>query len=168
MVQISVPPATKRRAPLPILRITSGIQSGAPLSTPDIPRPGSAQPLPSTTELAIEEVLSRTSEPEEFAPEPRILPLERSGDGTGVAQTVSRVISGEFSDQDYDRAAELLQTILQISMSSEQEQRIRFYLGQALFFDDQHERAFMQFLMASESEELYTETRPWIDGILTD
>ncbi|MFW5827880.1 MAG: hypothetical protein ACOCU4_07300 [Alkalispirochaeta sp.] len=166
--QISIPPATKRRAPLPILRITSGIQSGAVLSTPDVPRPGTVRPLAPSTESAIAELLSRTPPAEEFVPEPRILPLERSGEGTGVAQTLSRVITGEFSDQDYERAAELLQTILQISMSAEQERRIRFYLGQALYFEDQTERAFMQFLMASESEELYTETRPWIDGILTN
>ncbi len=168
VTRISIPPATKRRAPLPILRITTGIQSGEPLSTPDVPRPGTARPLASTTESAIEELLSRTPPAEEFLPEPRILPLERSGEGTGVAQTLSRVITGEFSDQNYDRAAELLETILQISMSAEQERRIRFYLGQALYFEDQNERAFMQFLMASESEELYTETRPWIDGILTN
>lgn len=167
VTQISVPPATKRRAPLPILRITSGIQSGNRLSTPEVPRPGTAQPVASTTQTAIEELLQRTPERERFDPEARILPRERSVEGTGVAQTLSRVITGEFSDENYARAAELLETILDIPMSTELEQRIRFYLGQALYFSDHRERAFMQFLLASESEELYTETKPWIDGLLS-
>ncbi|MFW5694148.1 MAG: hypothetical protein ACOCYB_03195 [Alkalispirochaeta sp.] len=167
-VQISVPPATKRRAPLPILRNASGIHSGPRRSSPDMPRPSTARPLSSSTETAIEELLSRTPEPEAFEPEPHILPQERSDEGTGVAQTLSRVVTGEFSDGDYERTADLLETILQISMSAEQEYRIRFYLGQALYFEGERERAFMQFLMASESEELYTEARPWIDGMLSN
>jgi hypothetical protein len=167
VTQISVPPATKRRAPLPILRITSSIESGDRLPTPDVPRPGTARPVASTTQDAIDELLRHAPERAPFDPEPRVLPRERSGEGTGVAQTLSRIISGEFADEDYGRAAELMETILDIPMSTELEQRIRFYLGQALYFEDERERAFMQFLMASESEELYTETRPWIDGLLS-
>lgn len=167
VTQISVPPPSMRRAPLPILRITSGIQSGDPLPTSDVPRAGGARPVASSTQAAIDELLARTPEPEPFDPQPQILPRERSGEGAGVAQTLYRVIAGEFADENYSRAAELLETILEVPMSDELEHRIRFYLGQSLYFAESREQAFMQFLMASQNEELYTETRPWIDGLLS-
>ena len=164
-VNIEIPRATKRRAPLPILQLASGIQSGERLAVPDVPA-GGARPVSATTRAAINRLLSRAPEPAPFAPDPVILPQERSADGEGVAVTLSRIVTGEFADGEYLRAADQLKSLLDLPVSDETEQRIRFYLGQSLYFDGRREPAFMEFLVASDGP-LYAETRPWIEGILT-
>ena len=162
---IALPRATKRRAPLPMLSINTGIQDGERLATSSVPRNRSSGPLGADTEMAIRSFVSRAPASSRFSPEPVILPQERVDDQTGVPLTLGRIVTGEFADGSYLQAANLLGTLLELPMSPETERRVRFYRGQALFFDGRHESAFMEFLLAGE-DEMYAPTRPWIEGIL--
>lgn len=164
-VTIEFPQSTKRPAPLPILQLATGIQSGERLALPDIPG-GGAQPVRAETRTAVDRFLARAPAPEPFAPEPRILPEERSAAGEGVAVTLSRIVTDEFAGGAYREAADLLETLLDLPVGDATERRIRFYRGQALYFDGRIEPAFMEFLLAAEGD-LYPEVRPWMDGILT-
>jgi hypothetical protein len=165
-ITIQIPPATKRPAPLPILQLTSGLQSGERLATPDIPRSATAGLLPPGAERAVNELLADTPERSVFAPEPVILPEERAGAGEGVQQTLARIVNGEFAGGDYARAVDLMRNLLMLPISTDLEERVRFYLGQALYFDGRREPAFMEFVIAADGD-LYGQVKPWMDGILT-
>ncbi|MFW6229060.1 MAG: hypothetical protein ACOC2V_06335 [Alkalispirochaeta sp.] len=156
--------ATKRAAPLPILQIARGIQSGDRLARNTVPE-RSGRILDPETEGAIRYLLSRTPEPRVFRPEPVILPEEREVTGDGAGRTLAQLVSTDFADGNYATAADLLENLLTLPLSSTMEDRVRFYLGQALYFDGRREPAFVEFLLARNGE-LYQQVKPWIDGIL--
>lgn len=163
-LQVQIPRATKRRAPLPILQLAQGIQSGDRLARNTVPE-SSGRILGPATEEAIRFLVERAPEPQVFRPQPVILPQERVVEGDGVQRTLAQVISTEFSAGNFNKTAALLENILALPLNPSLERRIRFYLGQSLFFDGRREPAFVEFLMAAEGE-LYVEAQPWIDGIL--
>jgi hypothetical protein len=165
-IAIQIPRATKRPAPLPILQLISGLQSGERLATPDIPRSATAGLLPPSAERAVRQLLAHTPERPRFAPEPVILPEERAGTGEGVQQTLAGIVNGEFAGGDYARAVDLMRILLMLPIGTELEQRVRFYLGQALYFDGRREPAIMEFVIAADGD-LYSSAKPWMDGILT-
>jgi hypothetical protein len=131
-----------------------------------LPHGGVAQPITRETERAVVRLLQKAPPPKEYHPEPIILPEERSAPEAGIARTLAQVVIGPFADKEYDRATELLGNILELPLSKEWEQRVRYYYGQALYFTGKPERAFFEFLIAADGP-LYTEAREWIDGILT-
>ncbi|MDA3949084.1 MAG: hypothetical protein PF508_07635 [Spirochaeta sp.] len=163
-LQIQIPRATKRRAPLPILHLAEGIQSGDRLARNSVPEQA-GRILDPATEAAVRALLERAPEPAVFRPEPRVLPEERAADGAGAAYTLAQVVNTEFAAGNYARTADLLRNLLTLPLSGTLERRTRFYLGQALYFDGRRQPAFVEFLLAADGE-LYTEVAPWIDGIL--
>jgi hypothetical protein len=74
-------------------------------------------------------------------------------------------VTTDFAAGNYATAAGLLENLLTLPLSSAMENRVRFYLGQALYFDGRREPAFVEFLLARDGE-LYSQVKPWIDGIL--
>ena len=150
--------------PLPILHLAEGIQSGDRLARNSVPEQ-TGRILGPATESAVRDLVARAPEPVVFRPEPRILPQERAVDGEGAAQTLARVVNTDFAAGNYATTAELLRNLLTVPLSGALERRVRFYLGQALYFDGRRQPAFVEFLLASDGE-LYTEVAPWIDGIL--
>jgi hypothetical protein len=82
-IQIQIPRATKRAAPLPILQLARGIQSGDRLARNTVPE-RSGRILGPDTEGAIRYLLSLSPEPQVFRPEPVILPEEREVTGDGA------------------------------------------------------------------------------------
>jgi hypothetical protein len=163
-VQIQFPRATKRRAPLPVLQLARDIRTGERLARNPVPPPAEGR-MSGPTESAVSYLLSRAPEPRTFRPDPVILPEERTTEGEGAARTLAQVVQTDFSQGRYASAADMLRNLLTLPLSENMERRTRFYLGQALFFDGRREPAFMEFVLASEGE-LYSQTRPWIDGIL--
>ncbi len=163
-VNIQFPQATKRRAPLPILQIARDIRTGERLALNPVPRRSDA-PLKGETETAVRYLLSRAPEPTRFSPEPVILPEERARRAEGAERTLNQIVATDFSDGHYARAADLLRNLLTLPLSEPLERRVRFYLGQSLYFDGRMEPAFVEFLLASKGD-LYTRAKPWMDGIL--
>ena len=166
-ITVQFPRASKRRAPLPILQLASGVQTGASLAFTAVPFGGFAQPVAVDTARSIDGLLERAPAAEVFDPEPVILSEERDPAGEGVSVTLSQIVTGEFARGEYAEAASLLENLLVLPLSTEMERRVRFYRGQSLYFDGRREPAFVELLVASEGE-LYRATKPWIDGILTN
>lgn len=164
-IELTIPRQTKRPAPLPILELSGGIQDDRHTVARTIPHGGQAQPVRPATVRSIERLLRSAPVGEPFTPEPVVLPPERADDGEGAARTLAQVIRNHFSAGEYPETVELLRNVLELPLSRDFERRVRFYLGQALFFDGKREQAFMEFLFASEGA-LYSATRPWITGIL--
>lgn len=165
-VAIEVPAARMRPAPLPILQITRGTQSGGQLAAQVIPNGGLARPISAQTTEGLAFLLASAPQPPRFVPEPVVLPGERDLTGEGATRTLAQIVNTDFADGRYAQAADLLRNLLELPLSAPVEARVRFYLGQSLFLDGRSEPAFMEFVIASESG-LYAEARPWIDGILT-
>ena len=163
-LRIPIPRATERRAPLPLLHLVQAIQSGERLARNTVPK-SSGRILGPATEEAIRYLVDRAPKPQVFRPQPVILPEERVIGGTGIARTFSHLISTEFSAGNFAKTAEYLENILTLPLNPSLERRMRFYLGQSLYFDGRIEPAFVEFLMAAEGE-LYVKAQPWIDGIL--
>ncbi len=163
-VRIQFPQATKRRAPLPILQLARDIRTGERLARNPVPQQSQGR-MSGPAETAVSYLLSRAPEPRVFQPQPVILPEERIDDGEGAARTLAQIVQTDFSEGRYATAADMLRNLLTLPLSAPLERRARFYLGQALFFDGRREPAFMEFVLASEGE-LFSNTRPWIDGIL--
>jgi len=163
-IEIQIPRATKRAAPLPILQLARGIQSGDRLARNTVPE-RSGRILGPDTEGAIRYLLALSPEPQVFRPNPVILPEEREVTGDGAERTLAQVVSTDFAAGNYATTAGLLENLLTLPLSSTMEDRVRFYLGQALYFDGRREPAFVEFLLARDGE-LYSQVKPWIDGIL--
>ncbi|MCG8477866.1 MAG: hypothetical protein MI724_02135 [Spirochaetales bacterium] len=166
-ITVQFPRASKRRAPLPILQLVRGVQTGDNLALAAVPFGGFAQPVSVGAARAIDELLARAPAAETFDPEPVILTEERDPPGEGVAVTLSQIVTGEFAGGEYAEAASLLENLLALPLSTEMERRVRFYRGQALYLDGRSEPAFVEILAASEGA-LYPVAKPWIDGILTN
>ncbi len=163
-ITLQFPRSPKRRAPLPMLHLVRDIRTGERLARNPTPERSEVR-MSQSAESAVAYFLARAPEPVPFRPEPVVLPEERSGDGEGVARTLSEVVRTDFAQERYAVATDHLRRILTLPLSDTLERRTRFYLGQALYFDGRHEPAFMEFLLASEGE-LYSQTKPWLNGIL--
>ncbi|TVR67451.1 MAG: hypothetical protein EA427_13770 [Spirochaetaceae bacterium] len=163
--RVTLPRRTARPAPLPILEISGAIQDSKSMVARTVPHGGQAQPVRPATARSIESLLRGAPRTPSFTPEPLILPPERSGEGQGAARTLAQVLNTYFIVEDFSTTVDLLHNLLELPLSRDFERRVRFYLGQALWFEGHHQQAFMEFLFASEGA-LYSETRPWIAGIL--
>ncbi len=165
-ITIDVPQSTTRPAPLPILQLAGGVTGTRTAVMSEVPRSGSAVPVSAATREAIDVLLAQSSGVPRFDPDPVILPEERLTDMEGASATLAQIVSSEFSRGDWSESASLLENLLQLPLEPEFERRVRFYRGQALYFDMRRESAFLEFLSASEGS-LYAEVRPWVDGILS-
>lgn len=163
--RVAIPHSTTRPAPLPMLEISGAIQDSKSIVARTIPHGGRAQPVRPATARAISRLLQDAPAVASFSPEPVILPPERTGEGQGAARTLSQVLNNYFVNGDYATTASLLNNLLELPLSRDFERRVRFYLGQALWFDGLPRHAFMEFLFASDGS-LYNDARPWITGIL--
>lgn len=155
-----------RPAPLPVLQLANAITSDQRLAQSDVPDRTVAQALRPGAEGAIGRLLARAPVREPFSPQPVVLPADRDQTASGAPRTLAQILESQFADENWARAALLLDRLLQLPLSRDLEQRVRFYRGQALYFDGRHEPAFMELLYASDGE-LYPVVRPWLDGILT-
>ncbi|SIP89259.1 hypothetical protein SAMN05920897_101163 [Alkalispirochaeta americana] len=163
-LRLTSPP--KRPAPLPMLELSSEAVPGSHrLIVRDIPYQGQPQELHPETRRSLARLLEDAPRDQLFNPIPRILPQERDSATEGTERTVAQVITGHFEKGDYARTTELLRNILELPLSQDLEHRVRFYLGQALYFDGRREPAFAEFLLAARGP-LSQEVRPWTEGIL--
>lgn len=165
-VTVDVPRLTKRPAPLPMLQFAGGISGAQSPAMSELPRGVRAQPVSSETRRAIDGLLARAPGRSEFAPSPEILPEDRSPDAEGAEATLAQILEHEFSEGNYEQTVSLLESLLEFPLNPALERRVRYYLGQALFFDGRRESAFLEFLSASEGD-MYVRSRLWIDGILS-
>ena len=155
-----------RPAPLPVLRVTTSAGDAGWLARNPGPSPPS--PLQPATRGAVTELLARTPADDSGRPsplEPVVLPQHRVVDGRGAFRTLTEIVTTEFARGDWAPAVKRLQDLMRTPLDDTLEREARFYLGQALYFGDQIQRAFMEFLLAGNGE-LYAESRIWIDAIL--
>lgn len=164
-VAIDIPRQTKRPAPLPILQIASGIRDNGTLARGATSSIRSPLTFGDEAERVVTAFIADAPAPRTFSPEPVILPEQRAVTGEGASRTLAQIVTTYFAEARYADATSLLRNLLDLPLSDPMDQLVRFYLGQALYFDGQTEAAFMELLIAAEGE-LYATVRPWIDGIL--
>lgn len=170
-VQLNIPSRTTRPAPLPILELTGTLRDDQRLVAGEVPYGGRAQPVRAATTRAIDRLLRDAPQPQPFDPAPVVLPPERTNDAedsaNGAGRTLTQVIQNYFVAGDYASTANLLRNLLELPLSRDFERRVRYYLAQSLYFDGRREPAFVEFLIAADGNgALYSEVRPWIEGIL--
>ncbi len=165
-IRVEVPAANARPTPLPFLQLATGLRPGGTIVPGATSASVAARPVSLATEEAIASLLAYAPPRESFSPEPVVLPAERAGDQQGAARTLAQVVMQDFAEGKYVDSVDLLQNVLRLPLNEDVEMRVRFYLGQALYFSGETEAAFLEFLLVSRSG-MYEEGIPWINGILT-
>ena len=97
---------------------------------------------------------------------PVILDVDRVVTGGGEEFLLHAIVRDASAAADGAAAEERLQSFLSIRRDVRLEARARFYLGQALYFQQRSAEALVEMLLAAD---LYSaETRPWLDRCLED
>ncbi len=154
-----------RTRPLPTLNPERSAITGERLPPPALPTP-SRVPVDEETHAAIERLRSAAPADTDARPEPHILDTERRPEDltAGVDHTMQQIVLTAFERERWREAGEHLEQLLSLPLTAEQNSRVYFYLGQAHFNLGNYRRAVM--FMLQSSEELYSESRVWIEAAL--
>ena len=85
--------------------------------------------------------------------------------GGGEEYLLKQIVDGPFASSDWKKSVSELTGYLNIRHSAAIENRARFYLGEAYYFDGQYRKSFLEFLYAENA--LYTEVQPWMNALFT-
>jgi hypothetical protein len=152
-----------RFAPLPLLQLDTSAATGRMLEQFGIP--ARAAPITAQTSEALSAlVVAGPSAPSPLSSVER-LPTETANNRKGVEGTLAAIVEDQLLVGDYEEAERFLTNLLSLSIDPELEARVRFYRGQALYFQRQYEDAFLAFLAADRW--YFEESRRWMDSILS-
>ena len=153
-----------RNLPLPYLSIASSIATGQAINpAARVPR-ASSRPLQPDTQAVAERLASAESGEARPEPQPVVLEEDTLSVDKGPAYTLQSIVEGPFATNRWNETQALLENYLTLSLDADVRARAQFYLGQALFFAGDYNRAFMSFLLARES--YFPESQAWLDEIL--
>ncbi len=162
--RVGFPDTSKLRPlPLPYLLITSGVELGDELS-PFSPfmLPERVSMLQSSTSEALTRILSDVPSPSIPQMKAQVLTVDRALRAGGEAYTLQTILNGKFLKGKFKESEDLLLKFLSIRRSDEIENRARFYLAQAYYFQGRYRQAFMEFLLAEDR--YYQIIQPWLDA----
>ena len=148
---------SSRHIPLPVLNITSDIESGAPLPGPALP--DTAVELNYDTALQLAELNFGKSVRTAEWMETEILPV----DAGETNNSRMNGIPGLLEDRDWDTLVSRIGRELETGGDEELLARLHYYRGQAYYFKNSLEYAFMDFLSARDL--YYTDANRWIYNI---
>lgn len=158
--------APKRPRPLPFLTLNSNIQTGAPLPGPSPSVVPDQTPLSQSTAAAVSSLLGTLPAEKPVEIKPVVLDPEKGEvAGGGEEYLLKQIVDGPFASSDWKKAISELTGYLNIRHSAAIENRARFYLGEAYYFDGQYRKSFLEFLYAENA--LYTEVQPWMNALFT-
>ncbi len=163
--EIDISPISgSRPRPLPYLTIDSALTTGKGLAVSPLPMRTDATLSPEIEELVSRLVGKRISEPT-LPSEPVMLEQDRIRLAEGESYSLGRILGSTFAEQNWDAAVQRLMSFQRTRHTGDDDLRSHFYLGQALFFQQEYRRALYEFLMTRERYRQQTE--PWIDAVLS-
>lgn len=153
-----------RSLPLPRLQVGTEPDSGAPLAQSAY-EPVQAQPLDPKTAAVLKAWSKTVSTATPGLPAPVVLPEERSASQKGAAQYLVQIQQAYLGPKDWKGAQQALETLLKLSLDDRTEDRARFYLGEALAYQKNYRRAFVEFLSARDTYP--AETTGFLEALFT-
>lgn len=91
-----------------------------------------------------------------------ILPEEKNGPKPSESASLQKIVMEQLLAGDYQGAESKLQGFLNLRRSPYTEARVRFYLGQAYYFQGLYEEALLEFVLAQG--QLYAPVKPWLES----
>jgi hypothetical protein len=91
-----------------------------------------------------------------------ILPEEKSGVEPSESVGLQKIVTELLQTGDYQGAEARLQGFLNLRRSAYTEARVRFYLGQAYYFQGLYEEALLEFVLSQD--QLYAPVQPWLES----
>lgn len=156
--------ATPRPQPLPLLRLTTNPVTGTPLPPSAVASASKKIELSPAAQADVAALLSGL--PAATSPQLAIIVLDPEKGvvaQTGEEISLKAIVDGPLEGRDWPVAEKRFDDFLSIPRAQAIEQRARFYLGQAYYFQRDYRRAFLEFLIAEKG--LYTEVQPWMNEI---
>lgn len=151
---------------LPVLVLNQSLSSGAMLPAREFQVPPT-QPISQLTKDRINRLLEPIASREQTILEPEILPTERrAGSEKDQNYVLYQLVNESFSLGNYPLSARQLESLLTLNLSEDLEMRARYYFAQSLYFSDNPEAAFLQFLLLRDWD--YQRASTWMDGILNE
>ena len=163
--RVGLPSTTVNRyLPLPLHLLTASIEDGSRLPLSDYIRVPGYRDLGTPANKAVGGLLSGLPSAEPAEPELTILQEDRGSVVSGGEEyTLKSILNREFSEKRWIETESLLKKFLSVHRSEPIERRARYYLGQALFFQEKYREALLEFVLLRE--ELYSQVDPWLDVI---
>ena len=152
-----------RSRPFPLLMIQTEIETGNKLSSPLIHLP-KEQLLNSGTTKAISKLLAQINFTERPQMSVNILEIDKVNGQIGEDFILSKILDEKLNNGLYQNAIESIQNFLSIHHSDDTILRARFYLGQAYYFAEYYEKAFLEFLLIRD--DYYVKSNTWMDACL--
>ncbi len=153
-----------RTRPLPYLVLERGVYSGAGV-TPAQQMPPRRQIAQATAE-AIAALLAGLPRQSRQPMRPVVLDVDRVETGGGEEFLLHAIARDAVATADSAAAEERLRSFLSIRRDARLEARARFYLGQALYFQQRRGEALVEMLLAADL--YYADARPWLDRCLDE
>lgn len=163
----SGPPA--RPLPLPALTLPGLNPSGNTLDTVNVP----TEKLPLSAETL--RLVNKTLSAMRVQPPIKLVPVLLPSDNlvlsrktvlpyAGESKILVEILQKTFAKQDWPEAIRLYRNTLLLNLSEETNAKVRYYLGQALYFTGKYREALLEFLMAQGQLREYAQT--WITSCL--
>ncbi len=159
-----LPPSVKRPMPLPYFLLATEVGTGKDLETKASVGLPQAKQVSAETSKAIAALVEKTQPVRTAERIPEILDIDKALGGSKEEYTLKTILDGSFARKDWKDTEKLLRNFLSLHLSDDMRIRARFYLGQALFYQERIRESVMEFLLASNR--YYAETRPWIETLL--
>lgn len=152
-----------RALPLPRLLVDAAPGSGQPLVGAAY-EPIQPVPLPPASLAALKAWSKGTRTGAAALPAPVVLPEERSAAQTGAGRYLVQIQKAHLEPKDWKGAVSALEAVLKLSLDTRTEARARFYLGEALAYQKEYRRAFLELLSARN--EYPAETTGFLEALL--
>lgn len=164
-VAVTLPePDALRRVPLPFLRLDASLSTGAELTTAEFTIP-ERRPISEVTDKALTVLSTHIQDRSRPPLQPVVLIDEQQTGLSGPEATLKSIVDGSYARMAWEETERLLTNFLTLPLDEAVAARARFYRAVSLYFQDQPEAAFMEFLLAEEY--YYTPVQPWLDAILS-
>jgi hypothetical protein len=152
-----------RRKPLPGYRLYNYLETGEKIQNTLTEYSRKKEKLTEKSDTIVSYLKSRYI-PVEKTPEPDILDVDKNSNENSGETRLKIIIEKYFMAQDWENVEKTLEDLLRSTEKKSLKNRLNYYLGQAYFFRNKPEKAFICFLTASES--YYPEAKKWMDNII--
>ncbi len=156
--------APERPRPLPYLVITSGLQSGHPLTPSGQAEGAPATPLSAAAAAAVASLLAGIPAKAAAGPTPGPLKEDTAvSPGLGDEATLEAILGGPFAARSWGDAAQALEDFLSVERPKAVAARARLYLAEADYELGKYRASFLEFL--SVEDRFYAAAQPWMTAI---
>ncbi|MFP4363757.1 MAG: hypothetical protein ACLFR1_07785 [Spirochaetia bacterium] len=155
---------TQRDMPLPLLMLSTEVDTGLELGSHSYVQLPQQVSVSDAAEQAVRTITASMSVPPAPIPDFTLLPPERAnGSDTGDQYLLYEIAQNYLLEEQWETAQSELTSFLSMNRVDSVEDRARFYLGLAHYYNGNLRGAFVEMLAAKTEYHLYVQ--PWLDRL---